>query len=175
MVYRLATIIHSHLSHVQNIFLHFQDPPEVSSHYGFRLRLKVRDLSPKAGLGTKKVPQNHFLGCSSLSALLSDLPNAHPRHDRRTGPLNAFPSVGKGEAHRYMALLDSNPVLTVRSCSAFLRGSCFYSLDSWFCSLCHFSITKSQHLQLGSFFRHFPAYESLEIPFHFVFSLFLLF
>lgn len=169
MVYRLATIIHSHLSHVQNIFLHFQDPPEVSSHCGSRLRLKVKDLSSKSGLGTKEDPRNQFLECSSLSVILSDLPDAHPRHHRRTGPLNAFPSVGEGEAHRYMAVLDSSQVRTARSCSAFLCGSCFYSLDSWFCSFSHFPITKSQHLQLGSFFTHLPAYESLGIrrPFSF--------
>lgn len=96
MVYRLATIIHSPLSHGQNIFLHFQDPPEVSSHYGSRLRLKVKDLSSKSGLGTKEVPRNQFLGCSSWSVILSDLPDAHPRHHRRTGPLNAFPAWEKG-------------------------------------------------------------------------------
>lgn len=99
MVYRLATIIHSHLSHGQNIFLHFQDPPEVSSHCGSRLRLKVKDLSSKSGLGTKGVPRNQFLGCSSMSVILSDLPDAHPRHHRPFKRLSQHGKRGGTQIH----------------------------------------------------------------------------
>ena len=35
-----------HTSHMQNILLHFQDSPEVSSCYSFRLRPKVKGLAP---------------------------------------------------------------------------------------------------------------------------------
>lgn len=99
----------SHLSHVQNIFLHFQDPQEVSCYYGFRLRLKVKGLPSKSGLDTKEAPQNQFLGCSSLSFLIYQ-PDTHPHHHRRTGTFKAFPSVGKWETLRSMAVLDSNQV-----------------------------------------------------------------
>lgn len=87
----------SHFSPVRSVLLCFQDSPEVTSHYGFRLR--VRDLPSKSGLGAHEAPENQLLGFSSLSALLSYLLDSQPKHSRRAGTLKACPSVGKREAH----------------------------------------------------------------------------
>lgn len=46
LVYSLATIVHIPPTCKIYILLNFQDSPGVASHYGFRLRPKVKGLGP---------------------------------------------------------------------------------------------------------------------------------